>query len=253
MDGTTQVISIILIVFTWVALSIGTVIYRRRRQKLALRDIAAYSGLPLTIGMAIEANRPVHMSLGSAGLGRDNTAVALASAEMFYQAARRAAISATSPIITVSDTTAIPLAQDTLRRAMQSRDLLSHYEPGAVRWYPAGPRSLAFAAALTATLGDDDVGANLLVGSFGPELALIAEAAQRRSQPLIAASDQLTGQAVAYAFADAPLIGEELFAAGAYLGEAPNQTAMILTQDFLRWMLIFAIIALAVLTVISGG
>lgn len=254
MDSTTQFLSIIIILITLAAFGVATVVNRRRRSPTALRSIPAYDALPMMIGATIEANRPVHTSFGSAGIGAATTALALASAELFYRVAQRAAISTASPILTVSDSTAIPLAYGTLRRAYQSRGLVTRYRASSVRWYPVGPRSLAFAAALTATLGDDRVGANVLVGSFGPELALIADAAFRRSQPLIAASDQLEGQAVAYALSDQPLIGEEIFTAGAYLTETGErgQVATVVTLDTLRWLLIVAMIAVAVLTVLGG-
>jgi hypothetical protein len=92
------------------------------------------------------------------------------------------------------------------------------------------------------------VGANFLVGSFGPELALIADAAYRRNQPVIAASDQLEGQAVAFAVSDRPLIGEEIFNAGAFLGGEPGQVAGAVAQDVLRWLLIVLILVSALVT-----
>ncbi len=244
MDSTTQFLSIIIILITLVVLSVG-----RRRTTLVLRPIAAYDALPMLIGAAIEQDRPVHVSLGSAGVGGTSTALALASAELFYRVVQRASISPVAPILTVSEPTAIPLAYTTMRRAYDARGLIYNYNSSGVRWYPAGARSLAFAAALTAMLADDRVGANVLVGSFGPELALIADAAYRRNQPVIAASDQLEGQAVAYALADQPLIGEELFTAGAYLGDQPRT---VITLDTLRWLLILAMIAIAVVTALGS-
>lgn len=250
MDPTTQFIGIILILTALVVLVSATQLQRRR--PFALRPVDAFAALPGAVGAAIEANRPLHLSLGSAGLGAERTLLALASAELLYQVAQRGAIGAVSPLFTVSDPTAIPLGHDTLRRAYQSRGLLERYQAGAVRWYPAGQRSLAFAAALTAALADDKVGANLLAGSFGPELALIGEAAHRRDQPLIAVSDQLEGQAVAYAFSDYPLIGEELFAGGAYLGTDAAQTGALVAQDVLRWLVIAALIVMAVAAAAGG-
>jgi hypothetical protein len=232
---------------------LATQFVRRRKTPFDLREIAAYSTMPMMVGAAIEANRPLHLSPGSAGLAGNSTLLALSSAELFYQVSQRAAISNVSPILTVSDTTAIPLGHDTLRRAYQSRNLVDRYRRGNVRWYPSGTRSLAFAAALTATMGDDNVGANFMVGSFGPELALIADAAYRRNQPLIAASDQLEGQAVAFAVSDKPLIGEEIFAAGAYLGSDAPQMGSVITQDVLRWLLIAAIVVTAVLAFAKGN
>lgn len=242
MDGTIQIITVLILLLTMVVSVIVTQFVRRRRDLYALRPIPAYRALPLVVGEAIEANRPIHVSFGSAGLGGGTTPLTLASAELFYQTAERAAIGGVSPILTVSDPTAIPLGQDTLRRAYQSRGLLDSYQGGSVRWYPAGARSLAFAAALTATMGDDRVSANILVGSFGSELALVAEASARRDRTIIASSDQLEGQAVAFAMADYPLIGEEIFTAGAYLGDSPAHIAGVVTQDVLRLVLVLAIL-----------
>lgn len=254
MDSTTQFLGIIIILITLVMLGVGTIVNRRRRIPVALRPIAAYEALPTQIGAAIEANRPVHTSLGSAGIGGSSTALAIAGAELFYRVVQRASISTVAPLLTVSDPTAIPLAYATLRRAYNSRGLIYRYEASGVRWFPAGTRSLAFAAALTATIADDNVGTNVLVGSFGPELALIADAAYRRNQPLIAASDQLEGQAVAYALADQPLIGEELFAAGAYMsaGQDNAQVTTVVVLDTLRWLLIAAMVAVAILTALGS-
>jgi hypothetical protein len=241
-DPSTQFIAIIILLLTLVVSVIVTQFIRRRHDLVALRDIAAYRALPGLVGEAIEANRPIHVSLGSAGIGGANTLLALASAELFYQMAVRAAIGATAPLLSVSDPTAVPLGQDTLRRAYQSRGLLNRYRRGNVRWYPAGPRSLAFAAALTAALGVEQAAGNALVGSFGAELALVGDAAARHGQKLIAASDQLEGQAVAYVMSDQPLIGEEIFSAGAYLAGKPSHIATLFTLDVLRLLLILAIL-----------
>jgi hypothetical protein len=249
LDSTTQIISIIILLVAFVALVIATQVIRRRRQAFPMRVIPAYEGLPLMIGAAIEANTPVHMSFGSAGLGGGSTLLALANAELFYRAGQRAAIGATSPIISTSDSTAIPLAYDTLRRAYESREMLRNYTASGVRWFPQGPRSLGFAAGATAMMGIEKVNANIMVGSFGPELALIAESAARHNQSLIAASDQLEGQAVAYAMSDQPLIGEEIFAAGAYLGQEASQKAVLVTQDLLRWLLIVILILASIASV----
>ncbi len=245
------VITVLILLLTLVISVVVTQFVRRRKDLFTLRDIPAYSTLPLVVGEAIEANRPMHVSLGSAGIGGTNTLLALASAELAYQMIQRTSIGAVSPIVTLSDASALPLAQDTLRRAYQSRDLLDRYRAGNVRWYPAGGRSLAFAALLTALMGNDRVAGNVLAGSYGPELALISEAAIRRDQHLVATSDQLEGQAVALVMAEHPLLGEDVFAAGAYLGQGAGQIAGVVTQDVLRWLLILFIFIPTELAVIG--
>lgn len=249
MDTTTQFLSILVILLVLALFGASIGVMRRQRNRLILRAIPAYTRLPQIVGAAIEANRPMHLSMGNAGIGGDNTVLAVAVAEFFYHTARQAAISPVSPILTTSNPTTIPLEQDVLRRAYASRDLLTHFRAADVQWYPSGPRSLAFAAALTALIADNQVGGNVLVGSFGPELALVLDATRRRDQLAIAASDRLDGQAVAYAMSDEPLIGEEIYVAGAYLD---NQRVSVITLDVLRWIVILAIVALAIITAVGG-
>jgi hypothetical protein len=247
-DITTQTWVVLLLLAALVISTIARLVIRRRVGFYPLRPIAAYHRLPMAIGAAIESNRPVHLSFGSAGIGGKDTPLALATADLAYHTMRAAAIGDAPPIITVSNGAALPLAQDTLRRAYASRGMLARYPRGGAQWYPQGVRSLAFAAALTGLMADNHTLVNVLVGSFGPEMALPAETAARQRQQLFASSDQLEGQAVAYALADAPLLGEELYVAGAYLGREPSQLAMVVTLDTLRLALV---VALTVLVLVS--
>lgn len=238
LESTTQVITTLIIVLALAVTVIVTQFIRRRKEAFPMRAIPAYESIPLLIGEAIEAGRPMHVSFGSAGLGGSNTALTLASAELLYQVASRNQVGST--VVTVSDASALPLAYGTLRRAYSSRrDRLSS---SSVRWYPGGTRSLAFAAALTGMQGDERVSGNVLVGNFGPELALVLESAIRKRQSTIAGSTDLDGQAVAYAMADHPLIGEELFVAGAYMSDSATQRGSVVTLDVLRWLLIAGIL-----------
>ncbi len=242
MDSTTQALTVLIILVAFVVSLIVTQFIRRRKDAFPLRALPAYAAIPQFVGEAIEAGRSMHVSFGGAGLGGGNTALTLASAELFYQVAQRNVAGAT--ILTVSDPSALPLGYGTLRRAVASRrTVLSRTElSNSVRWYPAGTRSLAFAAALTGVIGDDHVSGNVLVGDFGSELALVLEAAVRHRQTTIAGSIDLSGQAVAYAMADRSLIGEEMFVAGAYMGESAIQRASVVALDVLRWLVILGIL-----------
>lgn len=242
MDSTTQFITLAIILLALIAHLILTQASRRRQGRTALRSIAAYETLPLLVGESIEADRPLHLSFGSASLGTDGTLIALSAAELFYQVAQRAATGMTPPIITLSNTSVLPLAQDTLRRAYATRGRIERYQGGAARWYAGGGQTLAFAAALTSMVADEQVTSNILAGSYGAELALILDTTARRNQMSIATSDQLEGQAIAFAMSERPLIGEEIFSAGAYLEGKPNQVATIASLDILRWLVIFMIL-----------
>jgi hypothetical protein len=237
-ESTTQVLTTLIILLALVVSLIVTQFIRRRKEAFPMRQIAAYESIPLMIGASIEAGRPMHVSFGSAGLGGANTALTLASAELLYQVVQRNLVGST--LVTVSDPSALPLAYGTLRRAYASRR--DRQSNSSVQWYPSGTRSLAFAAALTGVLVDEKVSGSILVGNFGSEMALILATAARRRQASIAGSADLDGQAVAYAMSDYPLIGEEMFVAGAMLGGSASQRGSVVTLDLLRWLLILGIL-----------
>ena len=62
----------------------------------------------------------------------------------------------------------------------------------------------------------------------------------------VAASDEPAAQAVLYASVEDPLIGEELFAAGAYAGLGKSHEASLQVQDVLRWIIMVLLIGSAV-------
>lgn len=239
-NTTLQVFSILFVLVT-VFLVYTARFLQARRRNTTLRPIEAFEQIPTWIGQAIEANRPLHLSIGGAGVGGNSTVLALAGAELFYFIIQDATIGDVSPIITTSSTAAIPLGQDTLRRAYQSRNFSSRYEPSKARWYPEGQRSMAFAAALTGLMKVENPSAHVLVGSFGSELALILDVANHQKQPTLAVSNHLEGQAIAFALAGNYLIGEEIFAAPGYVSDDPADKAESVVMDIWRGLLIFAL------------
>jgi hypothetical protein len=95
------------------------------------------------------------------------------------------------------------------------------------------------------------VNTNILLGNFGPEVALLTEASDLQNAFTLAASDALATQAVLYATAQEPLIGEELFAVPAYLQAGPVYQASLQVQDILRWVVIVLLILTALLAVVG--
>lgn len=249
-NTTLQVFSILFVLVT-VLLIYTARFFQGRRQHTMLRPIEGFKNIPTWIGQSIESNRPLHLSIGGAGIGDNTTVLSLAGAELFYFIVQDATIGDVSPIITTSSTASIPLGQDTLRRAYQSRDFSSRYQPSKARWYPQGQRSMAFAAALTGMMKVENPSAHVLVGSFGPELALILDVAHHQKQPTLAASDQLEGQAIAFALAGDYLIGEEIFAAPGYVSDDPADKVESVVVDLLRGLLIFGLFEMLMFNILG--
>jgi len=225
-----------------------TVLAAVRSRNMPLRRINAFSNMQLTVSEAVESGRAVHISFGSSALGERSSISAIAASELAYHLMVRAAPGDKQSFVTLSDPVTLTLAQDRIMRAYRIRNLMSRYNAGLVRWYPSGPRSLAFAAGAGLDMLDNDASTNILVGNFGPEMMLLAEHAIRNDRFLIAHSDSdnIGGLAVAYAVSDAPLIGEELYAVAGYLDRTPIHVGGVMAQDILRYIIIIILIALAV-------
>ncbi len=236
MDETTlQVYSVLFVLATAVLVYTARFLQARRarRSRRAQRQIAGIDLIPGWAGQAIESGRPLHLAFGSAGVGEDNTAVTLAGAEFFHHLIQRVGDGDVSPIMSTSAAATVPLAQDTLRRGWSRGGALTR-----AQWLPQGRRSIGYAAAVSCLIESERPSAHIFAGSFGPELALMIDSADRRGQGSLAVSDQLQGQAVAYAMADEALIGEELFAAAAYVAEAGETPADAIVMDVWRALLI---------------
>ena len=257
-DTTLQVYSV-LFVLAGAVLYYSARFFQARRQargeRRRLRHIAGFARLAGWVGQSIESNRPLHLSFGGAGLGEESGVLALANAELFYQIVRAGEAGDAAPLVSMSAAATIPLGQDALRRARPA----DQPAPAAnLRWYPQGPRSIAYAAAVTAMLADEKLSAHVLSGSFGPELALILDSAHHRGEGTFAGSDQLEGQAAAYAMADEVLIGEELFVAAAYLSADPAAQTDAVVLDVWRMLLIIILSGLLLnlaqqVEFVSGG
>ena len=105
-----------------------------------------------------------------------------------------------------------------------------------------GLTPFSYAAGVIPVIHDEQVSTNILLGHFGPEVALLTEAGERVGSLTIAGSDQVATQAVLYAAAQEPLVGEEVFASGAYMGAPPAHVASLRVQDVFRWVLIAVIL-----------
>jgi hypothetical protein len=222
-----------------------------RARALQFRRIPAYSAMPLLAGEAVESGRAVHLSFGSSAVRDATTLTALASAEIIYHLAERASLGDRPAFATLSDPVTLGLGQDTLRRAYKARASLGKYRTTMAHWYPQGPSSLAFAAGAGAEILDADASLNVLIGRYGLEMMLLAENAIRYDRTVIAQSDQVIGQAVAYVVSDTPLIGEELYVGGAYLARTPLYIGGVFAQDVLRFLVIVVIIGLAILALVG--
>jgi hypothetical protein len=109
---------------------------------------------------------------------------------------------------------------------------------------------MAYAAGVTGLIEREPLAANVMVGSFGDEYLLMGETGARRGLRQIVGTADPRILPQVYASADETLIGEEMFAGGAYTARLPIQIGSLFTEDWARWALIAAILIVVVLKIL---
>lgn len=212
----------------------------KRRSPAHLRKIPAFTRLSRSLGLSVEDGTRMHISLGHGNLLDPRGGSALAGLAMLRIIAERTSASDKPAVASAGEAAIGLLTQDSIQAGYQAAGASDFYVPTTGR--VTGLTPFGYAAGAMQIIRDEDVSANVLAGHFGPEVALLTESADRENQTVIGASDNLSGQAVLFASTQDALIGEELFAAGAYLGAGASHEASLIVQDILRWLILLALL-----------
>ncbi len=218
--------------------------FLRRGQWPTFRRLPALEALSADIGRSVESGTRLHLSLGNGSMYGPEASATLVGLAALSQIAKAGSVSDKPPLATSADGAVTLLSQDVYRVAFRHQRAEDRYDPLLGRIAGLGP--LGYAAGTMHTAPDEDVTATFILGPQGREVALVAEAGSRRGDVVGGTLDPVA-QAVLYATADHPLIGEELFATGAYLKVNRAHAASVQAQDVMRWVVIAAAVALAVL------
>ena len=226
----------------------------KRGVRLTLRPIAAYAALKGLFARSAEAGQPVHLSLGTTGIGDQFTADTTAALNVLEYFTERGAISAAPPVVTLAHPTALPVAQDIMRRVyrqMGVRKISIHARaplaPDPHNFSTNRNDAFAYAVGVMRLLTQQKLAANVMVGRFGDEFLLMGEAGAQRGLIQIGGTSAPEVLPFVYATMTHPLIGEEIYAGGAYLSGKPAHLSSLFAQDMMRWVLVAGIVSAVLL------
>jgi hypothetical protein len=205
-------------------------------RRFTLRSIPAFARLWKSISLTIEDGKRVHVTLGNSSLLKATNASALVGFSSLERIAQLSIASDSPPIATSGEGSLTILSQDSLRYIYRRANSLRQFDLSSGRMTGATPYS--YVVGTMPVIYDGNVSTNILIGNYGPEIIYINEAAEHRGIYTLATSDSLSAQAVLYAAAVDPLIGEELFAIPAYMKFNRYHEASLHAQDVLRWILV---------------
>jgi len=223
--------------------------WARRGHVPYVRPIAGITAMEEAIGRATELGRKI-LYLPGAGSVDDNQTIA-SLAVMRHVASLSASYGADLSVLN-KDPLTFAAAQETVREAYLQAGRPDLYTPERVTYVTYD--QFAFTAAVTGIMVRERPAANFFIGAYQAESLLLAETGQSVGALQIAGTAEVTQLPFFAVVCDYTLMGEELYAASAYLAKEPLLLGTLKAQDLSKMIIVGILIlgALVTLALRSG-
>ena len=218
----------------------------RSGKELFVRRIPGLEAVDEAIGRATEMGRSI---LYSTGLGGVSGVATIASMTILGQVARRTADYETSLRVPCRDPIVLNVVREMVKTAYLEEGRPDAYNEDDIFFLTES--QFAYAAGVEGMMLREKPAAIFLQGTFYAESLILAETGNSVGAIQIAGTDSEHQLPFFIAACDYTLIGEELYAASAYLSREPMLLGSLRGQDWGK-LLIFAAIVLGVVLELSG-
>ncbi len=209
----------------------------RKGKELYIRPIAGLQAVDEAVGRATEMGRPVLYIPGILDMDDVQT---IAGVAILGRVARKTAEYETPLSVPVSRSVVMSAAQETVKEAYWDMGKPDAYHPEMVRYLTDD--QFGYAAGVDGIMLREKPATVFFMGAFYAESLILAETGHSIGAIQIAGT-AMTSQLPFFVTAcDYTLIGEELFAAGAYLTEDPRLLGSLKGQDVAKGLAIAFIV-----------
>ncbi|MDI6894376.1 MAG: DUF6754 domain-containing protein [Bacillota bacterium] len=212
-----------------------------------IRKIAGLEALDEAIGRATEMGRPVNYV---PGIGASYNMQTIASYAMLGHVAKRTAQYDTRFIFTCADPVVLPIAEEIIRQSYLEAGRPDAYNPDDVRFL--SDWQFGYCSGVLGIYQRERPAANILFGAFWAESLIFAEEGNRTGSIQIGATANMHQIPFFVAACDYALIGEEMYAASAYLAKEPVLYGTVVSQDWMRIAFFAVIIIGTVFQIVQG-
>lgn len=225
------------------AMIVVTIVSAQRGRLPFIRRIPGLNAIDEAVGRATEMGRPVLFSPGLSGL----SIVSLQALAIGTHVARYAARFGARFIVPVCDQTMMPITEQAVREVYSAEGKADAYRSDDVRFL--SDRQFAYAAGVTGILHREKVAASFLFGQFYAESLILAENGQAVGAIQIASTPDLLQIPFFVVTCDYTLIGDEFYAASAYLSREPTLLGSLVGQDLGKALLFLFVVAGMILAI----
>jgi hypothetical protein len=174
------------------------------------------------------------------GLSDTVNAISVQAVNIFAYVSRLAARFANPILLCCYNAAVYTLAQEVIRDVYQEEGLLDRYDPDSVRF--VSDRQFAFAAGVSGLILREQTAATFFLGEFYAEALIFAETANSIGAIQVASSTEATQTPFFIAACDYVLIGDEFYAASAYLTRQPVLVGSLVGQDWCKLLVLGSIL-----------
>jgi hypothetical protein len=218
----------------------------KKGEELYIRPIAGLEAVDDAVGRATEMGRPIMYVPGI--LDMDNIQT-IASMIILGRVARKAASYETPLLVPCCRSIVMSAAQETVKEAYLDAGRPDAFDADKIRYLTDD--QFGYAAGVDGMMLRETPGAIFYMGAFYAESLILAETGHSTGAIQIAGTAQPSQLPFFVTACDYTLIGEELFAASAYLGKEPLLLGSLKGQDWGKAVMIF-IITVGVILVTFG-
>jgi hypothetical protein len=218
-----------------------------------LRVLRPLNRLRSLIGQSAESGQGLYYSPGSGGLNdQAGAAETLSSLTTLGEVSQGAARAGATLTVSANDTLTYLAAGDVVQAEFARADRPDDFSRDNVHFITQQDR-LAYIAGVESALNSEGTTGTVMLGRFDAEYLLAGDTASRLNIPQIAGSSRVEALPLMLlsAGADETLLGEDIYAAPAYLSRRPALLASLRAQDALR-LLIIGVIILGVIAASTG-
>ncbi len=194
----------------------------------------------------------MHFSVGTGNLGNVSNPASLAALSSLEGLTTESNARDKPPLVTTGDGSLYVASLDVHRKTFDTANSAGGDVGTEPQFIASNSDPMSYGVGVSDIINREDLGSNLIIGRIGAELALIAEAAERKELEQIIGSDDLTALAVATPITENLILGEELYASAAYLRGTPADIAGLQLQDILRIFIAISILVAALISLFIG-
>ncbi len=224
--GKTPVL-VAVIIFT--ILTIVFISIAKKGKELYVRPLAGIMAVDEAIGRATEMGRPILFILG---LGTAADIATIAGFTILSRVAKKTAEYKTRIIVPCNDPIVMAVAQETVKAAYLDAGRPDAYKEENVFYLTS--MQFAYVAGVNGIMLREKTATNFYMGMFYAESLILAETGSIAGSIQISGTDQMSQLPFFVAATDYTLIGEELYAASAYLGREPLLLGALKAQDWAK-------------------